>query len=106
MTTEYIGIYIGIIGIILGALISLYFYRRSIRLKEPYWSIISNNLIEGYSTKVENLKVIYKGEEVNNLTISRILFWNGGRETLEKKDIETVNRIRITGKKGVKIFRR
>ena len=92
------------IGVIIGALVSFYFYRKSLRIKEPCWAVNSSNIIEGYSSKINDLRILFKEEQIENLTISKILFWNKGRETIERKDIETINKLRIVGKKGVKFL--
>ena len=92
-----IGTAIGIISIIL----AMYFYKKSRKAKEPCWAIKSKNLIEGYNVKLDSLIVLYKGNQIENLTVSRICFWNDGKDTLERKDIETINHLRIAGKNGV-----
>jgi hypothetical protein len=80
-----ISISLALISIVLAYI----FYRRSQRFKEPCWAIRSITLIEGYSSKVEDLEITYKNKKVENLSISRILFWNSGRETVLRQDITT-----------------
>jgi hypothetical protein len=83
-----ISIGLAIIGIVAG-------YYLSRRSKEPCWAIRSNNIIEGYSDKYDNLKILFKNESIKNLTISKVLFWNNGVETIDRPDIETANKLRI-----------
>jgi hypothetical protein len=85
-------------------LATYYFYRKSVRIKEPYWAIHSNNLIQGYSSKLSDLRVLYKREKVENLTISKVLFWNNGADTIDRLDIMTANQLRITGVDKTKLL--
>jgi len=103
-TDIIIGVTIGIIGIIIGIFGSYYFYRKSLREKAPCWVIRSNNLIKGFSSRFQNLQVLFKGKQVENLTISKVMFWNDGAETIKNDDIETVNRIRISTTKEVSLL--
>jgi hypothetical protein len=104
MQADVIGATVGVIGILIGIVVSYYFYKKSLRVKEPCWAIRSNNLIEGYSATLDNLQVLYKDNIIQNLTISKILFWNNGKETIEHKDTETINHLRIGGEEGVRFL--
>jgi len=103
-TDTIIGIIIGMIGVAIGILASYYFYRRSLRVKEPTWAIRTTNIIQGYSSKFNDLQVIYKGENIENLTVSRIIFWNEGAETIDRQDILTANQVRIVALEGIKLL--
>jgi len=95
---------LGITGIIIGIVVSYYFYRVSKRAKEPSWSIRSNNLIEGYGSKLSDLEIRYKSQQVENLTISRVLFWNEGSETIDRNDIVAANPLRIEGLNNTRLI--
>ena len=73
---------------IIGFVLAYVFYRRSRRSKEPCWSVRNNVLVEGYSSKIGKLDIRFKDEQVENLSIARIAFWNQGAETLDRHDIE------------------
>src|SRR6266545_2886551 len=88
-----VGTVLGVIGLITG----YYFYRKSLRNKEPYVSFKENNLIQGYISKFEGLEVLYRGHKVETLTVSKIIFWNGGAETIHRSDITTTDPIRVVG---------
>jgi hypothetical protein len=104
MQTDIIGTSIGIAGIVISLIVSYLSNRKNLRLKEPSWSIRSNNLVEGFSNKVENLKVIYNDICVENLTISKILFWNDGKETINRQDYETINKLRVECSHNAKLL--
>jgi hypothetical protein len=48
--------------------------------------------------------VLYKNETVANLTVSKIAFWNEGKDTIDRTDIETVNHLRIECAENIKIL--
>jgi hypothetical protein len=98
MTTETILTYLGLVLGIIGLIASYYFYKLSIRKKEPVYSIRSNNIISGSKSKYENLRVLYINKEVENFTVSKILFFNRGSETITRKDIETSYPLRVSTK--------
>lgn len=87
-TVGIIGTILGIIGIVLAV--------KSIKKKEPTYSIKSVNVISDYATKFENLTVAYKDEKVENFTVSKILFFNRGRETITKEDVDTISPLKIS----------
>lgn len=95
MQTDIIGTSVGLIGIFIGFFISYYFYRKSLRQKEPLWAIRSNNIIKDSRQVIENLTVLYNNVSVDNLTISMLILWNDGDETINRQDIETINKLRI-----------
>lgn len=84
MTTDIV---IGVIGIVLGFITSYIFYRIQKRRRELCWSIDSTSLIKGYSSLFEKLDIQYGGQKIENLTVSKIVFWNNGNETIDGKDI-------------------
>jgi len=92
MNRDYFGYFLAIISIIY----AYYLQRKSIRIKEPIFSIKSNNLISGTVSILENLTISFKDHKIQNLTISKILFFNRGAETITRQDIETINRLSIS----------
>jgi hypothetical protein len=99
-----IGLLIGLGGILIGVISSYVFYKRSIRYKVPSWAIRSNNLVRGHSSTLSDLRIIYGDKVVDNLTVSKVLIWNDGRETIDRNDLCTVNPLRIKAEEGVAIL--
>lgn len=68
--------------------------------KRPFYSVRSFNLINDSSSTIENLDIKYKVcndnrqkedcelEAIKSLTVTKILFWNGGRTKIDKTDID------------------
>ena len=79
------GTFLGVVGIATGYI----FYLRGKREKEPCYSISEVNLIKGYSSALKDLKIKYKRKPIENLTVGKVAFWNNGKETINKDDIDT-----------------
>jgi len=85
MTIETI---IGIAGgAIIGLIITHIYYRIEKRRRELCWCIDSTGLIKGYSSLFEKLKIQHGGQRIENLMVSKIVFWNNGNETIDGDDI-------------------
>src|SRR5688500_3410655 len=92
MKADYIGYALAVLSLIY----AYYHYRKGLKIKEPVYSIKSNNLISGSTSTLENLNISYKDYKVENLTVSKILFYNRGAETINRQDIETINPLKIS----------
>ena len=83
-----------ILGLVLGLVI---FFPAQ---KRPFYSVRSFNLINDSSSTIENLDIKYKVcndnrqkedcklEAIKSLTVTQILFWNGGRTKIDKTDVD------------------
>ena len=96
-----LGFILGVISIVL----AFVFYKKSIRAKEPCWSIRNINLVRGFGSTIQDLEIFYKKQEVENLSVSKIIFWNNGSETLNFSDISQTNILKIIpAKESVKLL--
>ena len=95
-----LGTLLGVVGLITGYI----FYRKSLKVKSPLFLIKSNNLIQDNITSISGLGVTYKGIKVQNLTVTRILFWNDGSDTIDNNDLVIANPLRIVGKEDCTIL--
>jgi hypothetical protein len=80
---------------IVGLAFAVYAYAKTLRRKTPRWAMVTNTLISGYSAKFTELQVLYKGDAVENLSVTKALFWNAGAETIEGGDIASGDPLRI-----------
>jgi hypothetical protein len=83
--TRYI--IVGTMGVVLGFITSYVFYRIQKRRRELCWSIASTILIKSYSSLFESLEIEYGEQKIENMTVSKIVFWNNGNETIDHADI-------------------
>lgn len=81
---------------IFGIVLAVFFYIRSRRNKEPVYTKKSFNIIQDFSSKLTDLAIKYKNESVNNLTITKIAFWNDGRDTINMVDVAEADPLRIS----------
>jgi hypothetical protein len=95
---------ITILTAITGILVSYYFFRQAQKNKEPCWAVKSNNLIRDFGSNISKLEIVYDRQKIENLTISRVMFWNNGSETLERQHIVSANPLKILGINGAKII--
>jgi hypothetical protein len=94
------GFLIGIFGIIAAIII----WQLSIKNKKPVYTIKSFTIIHDFKSAMPNLSIKYKNTEVKNLTISKLAFWNEGRETINKEDISKADPLKIKSINDVTIL--
>lgn len=93
-----------IISLIITISFAIYFYFRSKKVKLPLYSHWSINIINELVNKFESLKMTYSGLPIENLTVTKILFWNGGNDTIDDQDISRVDPLKIHIKENYKIL--
>jgi len=94
------GLIIGITGIFL----AIFFYFRSRRSKKPFYSLRSFNLISERLQKYQDIKILFRNEPVNNLTMTKVALWNGGNDTINYQDLAQSDLLRISPKEGILIY--
>lgn len=92
-----------IIGL-LGVVLAYVFYRLGRKSKNPCWDLTSYNLISGFSKKLPQLDIKYSGQPVENLTISRLRFWNAGLETIDVSDIADAAPLKIVPNNAITLL--
>lgn len=87
---------IGSLGLaVLGVLLAVIFYFRSQKNKTPCFESNSNTLVEGLHRSLDGLEVHYKGAAQERITISKVVFWNAGRDTIDGQDLVLKDPLRI-----------
>jgi hypothetical protein len=89
---------------LIGVLATIYFYFKSIRKKEPTFSIRSINLVKDKINKIKGLEINYLNEKINNLSISKLAFYNNGKETIKSNDVANSDPLKIEIKNNGKIL--
>ena len=80
---------------ILSIVISIFLYKKSQRKKLPVFDKRSLNVISESIQSHGKIEVKYQGELVNNLTVSKVAFWNNGNETINSSDQAPTDKFRI-----------
>jgi hypothetical protein len=89
---------------IISFFLMIIFYFKSKKEKIPYYDIINLNLVQDLVSKVDSLEMSYSGELIETLTVTRVAFWNGGRETINNQDIVGSDPPRVRAKEGCRIL--
>jgi len=89
---------------LVGISFSFMFYFKSKKNKKPIYRIRNINLLEENISKITSVDISYQGNRIENLSISRIMIWNAGKETINNTDIAKNDKFRIEIDKEFKIF--
>ena len=89
---------------IIGIILAPFFYLKGKKEKKPTFQIRSFNLVKEFSKKVTNIELLYSGENIENLTITKVIFWNRGNEPIRKEDIAVADPIKIVVDSKYEIF--
>ena len=101
------GITIGIIGLIIGLIglvLTYVFYRKSLRIKNPLFTLESRGPIGGLPENLSKLSLNYNGEKVGFFTVTRIAIWNAGKDTIHSTDLVESDILRIVPEDGYKFL--
>lgn len=72
---------------IIGILLTIYFAAKSRRKKEPKYLMRTISLISSNIKKIKFLNILYKKLEIENLSVTKLAFWNNGKETIRSSDV-------------------
>ena len=61
----------------------------------PIYILRTVNLVRENVQKIDTVNILYAGNKVNNLSITKIAFWNDGKETINNSDVAQNNPIRL-----------
>lgn len=86
-----ISLTIGVVGIIL----SIYFYIKSRKNRAPVYRSRTTRLIKDSLNQINNLEVYYENKKLSALSITKVAFWNSGRETISYDDISKNDKLRL-----------
>lgn len=89
---------------IISIILAFIFHSKSKKVKLPYYSIRSINIVRDLIKKIEDLDILYDGQPVENLTITKIAFWNGGSDTINNQDIAVADPLTIVVKDNLRIL--
>jgi hypothetical protein len=89
---------------VLGVLLAVIFYFRSQKNKTPCFECNSNTLVEGLYRSLDGLEIHYKGAAQERVTISKVIFWNAGRDTIDGQDLVKKDPLRIVCPQNVEIL--
>lgn len=80
---------------ILSVILAIIFFIKSIKKKSPRFLVRSRNLVQKLDNN-SDIKIYYNDEPVNNLTFSKVVIWNNGKETIHDRDITSSDPLMIS----------
>jgi len=83
------------IGWLVAIVLGIVLFLKGRKQKKLAYTVQSSSFVENYSQRIPNLEILYKGKQVQNLTISRLFLWNDGTETVLGTDVADLDRLRI-----------
>lgn len=89
---------------IISVITAVFLYYQGKKVKSPYYAIRSFNIVRNLVSKVESLEMLYNGQHIKNLTVTKIAFWNAGRDTINREDIPTTEPLIIRINEKCKIL--
>ena len=89
---------------IVGVITAVFYYYQGKKVKSPCYAIRSFNIVRDLVSKIKALEMLYSGKPIKNLTITKIAFWNAGRDTINSKDIPTTEPLIVRIREGCKIL--
>ncbi len=77
---------------------------RNKKVKRPKVLTKSINILTNNVDKIEGLKISYLDEEIPNVTITKVIIWNEGKETIDGSDIAPKDPLVIKALNDVRIL--
>ena len=88
----------------IGIFLAIFFYLKGKKEQKPTFSIRSFNLVKEFSKKITSIELLHFGEKVENLTITKVAFWNDGDKPIRKDDIAAADPLKIVVDNKYEIF--
>lgn len=80
---------------IFSILLSVIFYLKSKKTKDPSYLVKSYSLIENHVTTIDGLEILFNDKSISCLTLTKLSLWNNGRQTIDRTDIAPADKLRI-----------
>jgi hypothetical protein len=83
---------------------AIFFYLRSKRVRRLVYATSGVTLRAPSRPEFQKLALVYEGQRVPRLTVTDVLVWNSGTETVPGRDVSSVDPLRIEVPEGSQIF--
>ena len=96
-----------VLGLILGGLsvlLSIWFFLLSRRRKRPSYSDWSTTFLDPPLLSLPRLHARYDEHRISRLTATRVIFWNGGAETISRHHLVEADPLRIEQDPGTRFL--
>lgn len=89
-------IFVFLILAILGIILSIIFYIKSRKVRKPLYQTRSINVFTSEVRNHGDIEIRYNGDKIDNFTVTKVGFWNGGSDTLDSSDQAKTNLLRVS----------
>ena len=89
---------------VVAVIVAVYFGVKTSKTRDPRYRRHSTNLVKDFTSTVKSVQMLYNSIPISNLTVTKILFWNAGRETIRANDITPADPLRISTLNGGQIL--
>lgn len=80
---------------LIGIILTIYFAIRARKVKKPVYAVRTINLVKDKLGKIDRVEMLFDGRRIENLSISKFVLWNEGKETIRAADIAPRDPLRI-----------
>lgn len=91
MLLGIVSIFIAIVGILL----SIIFYIKTIKKRIPMYCSREMDIVKGSINNVRDAEIFVKGIQIQNLSLNEVALWNAGREAIKFSDMAKCDKLRI-----------
>ena len=90
--------FLSLLVAVLGIFCTVHFFLKSRKRKKPRYALRSTNLVRDFTNQLDALEMTYEAQRISNLTVSRLAFWNEGRDTIDSSDVAEADPLLIITK--------
>jgi len=80
---------------LIGMFITIWLYFKGKIQRKPTYYSLTKNIIKDSNTEIKSLEFFNEYEKINNLSITKLSFWNAGKETICSTDVAPREQLRI-----------
>jgi hypothetical protein len=80
---------------LLSLILTVVFYIKSKKIKLPLYRTRNINLVNDGINKIKLVDILHDGAKIDNLSVSRIVIWNAGKDAIRSDDIVDLDKLRI-----------
>jgi hypothetical protein len=95
---------IGFVVTLTSFVAAIFFYVRARKFKCPALAKRTVVLVEALQSRVRDVSVLYRGNPVENLAVTKIALWNAGKEPVLESDVASLDPLRLSAATGVRIL--
>jgi len=88
----------GVIVTTISCILAVIFYLKSKKAKKPYYEMTSFNLVNSELKQIEGIEIKFNNSTIKNLTATKFVFWNEGKDTIDKNDLPELAPLTIRAK--------